>query len=176
MKEWQNQGHTFGVTVNLSNRQFHQPDLIEMMSNVLAETGLDPQALEVDVTENAIMDDLDLSIRTMQKLTELGVKFSIDDFGVGSSSLQWIKKLPIGTVKIDRSFIKDILTEPNDLAVVTAVICMSHNLGMKVNAVGVESQEQLTLVRNNGCDEVQGNLISKPLPAREFEKLVVNMS
>jgi diguanylate cyclase (GGDEF)-like protein/PAS domain S-box-containing protein len=176
MKEWQGKGYDFGVTVNLSNRQFHQSDLIEMTSNVLAETGLDPQALELDVTENTIMDDLDLSSRTMRKLTQLGVKFSVDDFGIGSSSLSWIKKLPIARVKIDRSFIQDILTEPNDLAVVSAVISMSHNLSMKVNAVGVESQEQLALIQNNGGDEAQGYLISKPIPAFEFEKLVANMS
>jgi diguanylate cyclase (GGDEF)-like protein/PAS domain S-box-containing protein len=174
MKEWQGKGHDFTLAVNLSNRQFHQVNLIEMTSGVLAETGLDPQALELDVTENAIMDDLDFSVRIMRQLTDLGIKFSVDDFGIGSSSLQWIKKLPIAKVKIDRSFIKNILTQPNDLAVVSAVICMSHNLRMTVNAVGVELQEQLTLIRNNGCDEVQGDLISKPLPADEFEKMVAN--
>ena len=175
MKHWQERGHAFTVTVNLSNRQFHQPNLLQMTSRVLAETGLDPQYLELDVTENAIMDDLDSSIRNMRRLTGLGVKFSVDDFGIGASSLQCISQLPIGRVKIDRSFIRDILTQSNDLAVVTAVISMSHNLGMKVNAVGVELQEQLTLVRDNGCDEVQGDLISKPLPAEEFERLVANM-
>jgi len=175
MKQWQDKGYNFAVAVNLSDRQFHQLNLVEMTTSVLAETGLDPQALELDVTENAIMDDLDLSIRNMRKLTDLGVRFSVDDFGIGSSSLQWIKKLPIDKVKIDRSFIKDILTEPNDLAVVSAVISMSHNLSMKVNAVGVESQEQLALIRSNGCDLMQGNLVSKPVPAEEFERLVANM-
>jgi diguanylate cyclase (GGDEF)-like protein/PAS domain S-box-containing protein len=174
MKQWRDRGFDFAVTVNLSNRQFHQPNLVEMTAGVLAETGLDPRALELDVTENAIMDDLDSSSRHMRLLTELGVSFTVDDFGIGSSSLQCIRQLPIAKVKIDRSFIKDILTESNDLAVVTAVISMSHNLRMKVNAVGVESQEQLTLISANGCDEVQGDLISKPLPAEEFEKLVVN--
>jgi diguanylate cyclase (GGDEF)-like protein/PAS domain S-box-containing protein len=175
MKKWQQMGHRFSVTVNLSNRQFHQPNLLQMTSALLAETGLDPRALELDVTENAIMDDLDSSIRNMRRLTGLGVKFSVDDFGIGSSSLQCIKELPIDRVKIDRSFIRDILTQSNDLAVVSAVISMSHNLGMKVNAVGVELPEQLTLIRKNGCDEVQGDLISKPLPADEFERLVANL-
>ena len=175
MKSWQRKGYDFAVTVNLSNRQFHQPNLLDMASRALSETGLDPHSLELDITEKAIMDNLDFSIRNMRRLTDMGVSFSVDDFGVGSSSLQWIKQLPICKLKIDRSFIKDIATEPNDLAVVSAVICMSHNLKMKVNAVGVESQEQLTLIRNYGCDEMQGDLISKPLPAQEFEKLVANM-
>jgi EAL domain-containing protein (putative c-di-GMP-specific phosphodiesterase class I) len=175
MKKWQEKGHSFTVTVNLSNRQFHQPNLLQMTSELLAETGLDPRALELDVTENAIMDDLESSIRNMRRLTGLGVKFSVDDFGIGSSSLQCIKQLPIDRVKIDRSFIRDILTQSNDLAVVSAVISMSHNLGMKVNAVGVELPEQLTLIRSNGCDEVQGDLISKPLPADQFELLVANL-
>jgi diguanylate cyclase (GGDEF)-like protein/PAS domain S-box-containing protein len=175
MKSWQSKGHRFAMTVNLSNRQFHQPNLIEMTARALSEAGLDPQWLELDITEKAIMDNLDFSVRNMRKLTDLGVAFSIDDFGIGSSSLQWIKKLPIGKLKIDRSFIKDILTEPNDLAVVSAVISMSHNLKMKVNAVGVESLEQLTLIRNYGCDEVQGDLISRPLPPQEFESMVSNL-
>ena len=175
MKQWQGRGHDFTMTVNLSNRQFHQANLVEMTRDALADTGLNPGYLELDVTENAIMDDLDLSTRNMRLLTEMGVKFSVDDFGIGCSSLQCIRQLPIERVKIDKSFIKDILTQSNDLAVVSAVISMSHNLSMKVNAVGVESQEQLTLIRDNGCDEVQGDLISKPLPAEEFELMVANM-
>ena len=172
MKTWQGKGYRFPVTVNLSNRQFQQPNLYEMTSRTLAETGLEPQALELDVTEKAIMDNVDFSIRNMRRLRELGVNFSVDDFGIGASSLQSIKQLPIGKLKIDKSFIKNILTQPEDLAVVSAVICMSHNLKMKVNAVGVESEEQLALIRDFGCDEVQGNLISQPLPPREFESLM----
>ena len=175
MKKWRDRGYNFTVTVNLSNRQFHQPNLVQMTCDALAESGLDPQNLELDVTENAIMDDMGASIRNMRRLTDLGVRFSVDDFGIGSSSLQCIRQLPIERVKIDKSFIKDILTQSNDLAVVSAVISMSHNLSMKVNAVGVESQAQLTLIRDNGCDEAQGNLISKPLPADQFERLVANM-
>jgi len=175
MKSWQGRGHRFSMTVNLSSRQFHQPNLCEVTRRALEESGLDPRALELDISERAIMDDVDFSLRSMHKLSELGVSLSVDDFGVGSSSLQWIKQMPIGKLKIDKSFIKDILSEPNDLAVVSAVICMSHNLKLKVNAVGVESEEQLALIRNYGCDEMQGNLISAPLPADEFERLVANL-
>ena len=174
MKTWRDRGHRFAVSVNLSKRQLQHPNLVQMIRDLLAETGLDPRALELDVTENALMDDLDCSLRSLRELTGLGVGFSVDDFGIGSSSLQCIKQLPIGRVKIDRSFIRDILTQSDDLAVVSAAISMSHSLGMKVNAVGVELQEQLTLIRNNGCDEVQGHLISRPLPAEEFERLVTN--
>jgi diguanylate cyclase (GGDEF)-like protein/PAS domain S-box-containing protein len=174
MKHWQGKGYAFPVTVNLSNRQFHRPNLCETTVRALEETGLNPQALELDVTEQAIMEDLDFSGRNMRKLNELGVAFSVDDFGIGSSSLQSIRQLPIGKLKIDRSFIKNIVTQPDDKAVVSAVICMSHNLRMKVNAVGVESQAQLELIRHYGCDEVQGDLLGKPVPAREFESLVAN--
>jgi len=175
MRQWQERGHRFTVAVNLSNRQFQRRDFVETTRGLLEETGLDPHWLELDVTEEAIMGDLDTSIKHMRKLTELGVRFTVDDFGIGSSSLQCIRQLPIDRVNIDRSFIRDIVTQSDDLAVVNAVIAMSHNLGMKVNAVGIESREQFELVRSKGCDEVQGDLISKPLPADEFERLVVNL-
>jgi diguanylate cyclase (GGDEF)-like protein/PAS domain S-box-containing protein len=175
MKSWQQKGFAFTVTVNLSNRQFHQPNLPELTAAALEESGLSPQALELDVTERSIMDDADSSIRTMRRLSELGVSLCVDDFGVGSSSLQWIRQLPIAKLKIDRSFMKEMLTDPDGLAVVSAVICMSHNLKFKVNAVGVESEQQLALIRSYGCDEMQGDLISRPLPADELERLVANM-
>lgn len=175
MKRWQGKGYRFPVAVNLSNRQFHQPNLFEMTAAALADAGLHPRSLELDVTEKTIMNDLDFSVRNMRRLTEMGVGFCVDDFGVGASSLQGIKQLPIGKLKIDRSFIKNMATQPDDLAVVSAVICMSHNLKMKVNAVGVESQEQLALIRDYGCDEMQGDLVSKPLAAPEFERLVAHM-
>jgi EAL domain-containing protein (putative c-di-GMP-specific phosphodiesterase class I) len=175
MKDWQGKGYHFSMTVNLSNREFHQPNLYEITSRALAETGLDPRLLELDITENAIMENPNFTIRSMRKLAELGIGFSVDDFGVGASSLHWINQLPIRRVKIDKSFIREIDKEPNDLAVVSAMICMSHNLNMTVNAVGVESQEQLSLVRSHGCDEVQGDLIGRPLPPDEFEKLVANL-
>jgi len=175
MKSWQDKGHRFAVTVNLSNREFHQPNLLALTSRALAQTGLDPQSLELEITEKAAMDQVEFSTRNMHRLTEMGVRFTVDDFGVGQSSLQSIKQLPIGKLKIDRSFIRGIATEPDDLAVVSAVICMSHNLQMTVNAVGVESQEQLTLIRDHGCDEMQGDLISGPLPPLEFERLLAGM-
>uniref|UniRef100_C6E953 Response regulator receiver modulated diguanylate cyclase/phosphodiesterase with PAS/PAC sensor(S) n=1 Tax=Geobacter sp. (strain M21) TaxID=443144 RepID=C6E953_GEOSM len=173
MRLWQSQGFDLSVAVNLSNREFHQPNFIDLAMRALSQSGLDPASLELDVTEKAIMDNPAFSLRNMRRLTDIGVAFSVDDFGVGASSLSRIKELPIAKVKIDRSFIRDILTEPNDLDVVSAVICMSHSLKMRVNAVGVESAEQLALVGSFGCDEVQGDLISRPLPPHEFERLLV---
>ena len=141
------------------------------MSRVLAETGLSPASLEIDLPERAIMENGSFTRGNLHRLTEMGVSLSVDDFGVGSSSLQKIRQLPIAKLKIDRSFIRNILTEPKDLDVVTAVICMSHSLRLKVNAVGVESREQLALMQNHGCDEVQGHLVGRPLPASEFERM-----
>jgi len=175
MKQWEGKGYDFPVAVNLSNREFHQPNLIDLTARVLSETGLAPGSLELDITEKAIMENPEFSVRNMRRLTEIGVAFSVDDFGIGSSSLQRIKQLPIGRLKIDRSFIKGILTDQNDLDVVSAVICMSHSLKMTVNAVGVESIEQLDLIRSCDCDEAQGDLISRPLPAAEFERLVADL-
>ena len=172
MKSWQDLGYRFNITVNLSNREFRQPGLLQLTSRALSETGLDPQSLELEVTEKALMDNVEFSLRNMSRITEMGVNFTVDDFGVGSSSLQTIKQLPIGRLKIDRSFIRDIAVQPNDLAVVSAVICMSHHLRMRVNAVGVESQDQLDLIRQHGCDEMQGELVSGPLPPVEFERLL----
>jgi EAL domain-containing protein (putative c-di-GMP-specific phosphodiesterase class I) len=173
MRLLQSQGFDLSVAVNLSNREFHQPNFIDLAMRALSQSGLDPASLELDVTEKAIMGNPAFSMRNMRRLTDIGVAFSVDDFGVGASSLSRIKELPIAKVKIDRSFIRDILTEPNDLDVVSAVICMSHSLKMRVNAVGVESAEQLALVGSFGCDEVQGDLISRPLPPQEFERLLV---
>ncbi|BCG47201.1 Two-component transcriptional response regulator, LuxR family [Citrifermentans bremense] len=174
MRLWQRQGFDLSVAVNLSHREFNQPNFIDLALRALSQSGLDPASLELDVPEKAIMDNPAFSLRNMRRLTDIGVAFSVDDFGVGASSLSRIKELPIAKVKIDRSFIRDILTEPNDLDVVSAVICMSHSLKMRVNAVGVESHEQLELVESFGCDEVQGDLISAPLPPHEFERLLID--
>lgn len=175
MKKWQERGLNFILTVNLSKKQFYQPNLLEMMRRVLSETGLDASSLGMEVSEGTIMEDIDVSLLHMKGLAEMGITVALDDFGSGSSSLQWIKQLPIRRLRIDKSFIRGILDDPFDLAVVNAVISMSHNLKMLVTAEGVESEEQLVVVRTNGCDEVQGYLISEPLPSWEFEKLAAYM-
>jgi len=171
---WNDRGYPLSVSVNLSNRQFHQPNLIEKTASILAETGLMPSQLEFDITEKSIMADVDFSLRSMQALTEMGVTLAIDNFGCGSSSLHLIKKMQTNKVKIDKSFVMNMLCEPDDLAVVNAVVAMSHNLKMKVVASGVETEDQLSAIRQSGCDQLQGYVISKPLQSREFEQMVVN--
>ncbi|QWV95403.1 EAL domain-containing protein [Geomonas oryzisoli] len=171
VKRWQQKGFDLSLAVNLSNREFHQPHFIEQTLTALSETGIGAGSLQIDIPERAIMDNGTSSRQNMLRLTEAGVAFSVDDFGVGTSSLQRIRQLPIAKLKIDRSFIR-ALDNPDNLDVVTAMICMSHSLKLRVNAVGVERPEQLTLMQNYGCDEVQGNLIGRPLPAAEFEQML----
>ncbi len=171
---WNEKGYPLSISVNLSNRQFHQSNLAERTALILAETGLKPQQLEFDVTEQTIMADIDFSLRSMRALTDMGVTLAIDNFGCGSSSLQWIKKMPMHRIKIDKSFIKNMLSEPDDLAVVNAVIAMSHNLRMEVVANGVETKEQLAVIQQSGCDQFQGYVISAPLPPLEFERMAAN--
>lgn len=172
-RTWNEKGYPLSVSVNLSNRQFHQSNFIEKTVRILAETGLKPHQLEFDITEKTIMADIDFSLRSMQALNEMGVTIAIDNFGCGSSSIHWMKKLPTHKVKIDKSFVMNILSEPDDLAVVNAVIAMSHNLEMKVVANGVETEEQWSVIQQSGCDQLQGYVISEPLLPAEFERLVV---
>ncbi len=172
MKEWQRKGHNFCVTVNLSNRQFHLPNLIELTEKALQDSGLSPDALELEITENTVMQDVELSAIHLQELRDMGISLAIDDFGTGSSSLQWIRRLPIQRVKVDRGFVRDIPSDPGDMAVVKAVIAMSHAMAMKVVAEGVETEEQMSILQSSGCDGAQGNIISEPLPAEDFERLL----
>ena len=173
-RAWNRKGYPLSVSVNLSNRQFHQTNFIEKTTRILTETGLNPHQLEFDITETTLMDDIEFSLRSMQSLTEMGVTLAIDNFGCGSSSLQWIKRMSAHKVKIDKSFVKNMLLDPDDLAVVNAVIAMSHNLRMKAAANGVETEEQLSVIKKSGCDQLQGYVISEPLKPAEFERLVVN--
>jgi len=173
-RTWNEKGFPLSVSVNLSNRQFHQSNLVEKTALILAETGLMPHQLEFDITEKTIMADVGFSHRSMQALTAMGVTINIDNFGCESSSIKWINKMPIQKVKIDKSFVMTILTEPDDLAVVNAVIALSHNLKMKVIANGVETEEHMSVIRQSGCDQLQGYVISEPLMPAEFERLVAN--
>ncbi|MBC7962623.1 MAG: EAL domain-containing protein [Steroidobacteraceae bacterium] len=174
IRAWNKMGYPLNVSVNLSNRQFHQSDLVEKTALILAETGLNPHQLEFDITEESIMADIDYSLLSLQALADMGVTLAIDNFGTGSSSLNWIKKMQTQKVKIDKSFVQNMLSEPDDLAIVNAVIAMSHNLKMTVVANGVETKDQLSVIRQSGCDQLQGYVISKPLIPAEFERLVAN--
>ncbi len=172
-KAWQEAGYPpLCVTVNLSARQFQQSNLAEMVAQVLHETNLDAEWLELEITESTAMQDIGHTIPNLSRLTEMGIRFAIDDFGTGCTSLSYLKSLPIRKLKIDRSFISGLTTDPDDQAIVTAVIALAHNLRLKVVAEGVETEDQLLFLRSSRCDEVQVYLLSEPVPVEEFEKLM----
>jgi EAL domain-containing protein (putative c-di-GMP-specific phosphodiesterase class I) len=155
------------IAVNISVRQFLQPDLAGVIGQVLARSGLPARCLELEITESTAMEDLEASAQILRALQDMGVRIAIDDFGTGHSSLSYLKNFPIQTLKIDRSFVKDIPGDPNDAAIVSAAIAMAHSLGLTVIAEGVETEEQIEFLRDRACDAFQGYLISQPLPAHE---------
>ncbi len=173
MKTWSDAGlDSFCLTVNLSARQFQNPDLIQTISRILEETATDPRRLVLEVTEGTAMSNIERTRSTMQRLSEMGIRISIDDFGTGCSSLNYLKRLPVERLKIDNSFIQDIATDADDRAIVQAISAMAHSMKMKVTAEGVETEEQLALVRKAGCEEMQGNLFSEPVSAEELGRLI----
>jgi diguanylate cyclase (GGDEF)-like protein len=164
--EWQRQGHTgLALAVNLSARQFLQPDLVAHVKSALLETQLDASLLELEITESSAMQNAESTVETLRELKALGVRVAIDDFGIGHSSLGYLKRLPIDSLKIDQSFVRDITTDPDDAAIATAVIALAHTLKLTVVAEGVETTEQLAFLRDRRCDRMQGHLLSPPLPA-----------
>ncbi len=162
------------VAVNLSARQFAQRNLLRDVAAVMARTGLPPECLEFEITESLVMQNPEHAAVMLQKLKAMGITLSIDDFGTGYSSLGYLKRFPIDCVKIDRSFIKDIPTDADDMAITRGVIALGHSLRLKVVAEGVETAEQQEFLRAHGCDEMQGYLFSKPLAAEEVTALLVN--
>ena len=160
------------VAVNLSARQFAEPDLIETVARALEESGLPPDSLEIELTESMMMADVEAAIETMRCLKRMGVKLSIDDFGTGYSSLSYLKRLPVDVLKIDRSFVQDIVSSPDSAAMVDAIVSLAHGLRMNVIAEGVETLEQLDYLRNCGCDEVQGYVYCEPQKVADVEKLL----
>ncbi|WP_339479912.1 MULTISPECIES: putative bifunctional diguanylate cyclase/phosphodiesterase [unclassified Pseudomonas] len=164
--EWQRQGLApIRVSVNLSVHQLRQGKLVSLVRQVLEETGLAPQYLELELTESQLLDSVEHIIATFQQLRDLGVKLAIDDFGTGYSSLSYLKRIPVDYVKIDQAFIRGLGEGSVDVAITRAIIAMAHGLSLKVVAEGVERQEQLEFLRNERCDEVQGYLISRPVEA-----------
>ncbi|MDP1681695.1 MAG: EAL domain-containing protein, partial [Burkholderiales bacterium] len=162
------------MAVNLSALQFQQPDLVGMVAGILTESAIDPacQDLELELTESLIMRDVEKTIVTLKHLHEMGLKLSIDDFGTGYSSLSYLKRFPISTLKIDQSFVRDLECNPDDAAIVAAVISLGHSLKMSVIAEGVETEAQLNYLRHAGCDEMQGYLFSRPVSAQEIESMI----
>jgi EAL domain-containing protein (putative c-di-GMP-specific phosphodiesterase class I) len=173
VKAWQEQGHPhLTLAINLSARQFQQADLVEQVTKCLEQSGLAPRCLDLEITESNAMQNAEATTQTMRALKTLGVRLSIDDFGIGYSSLSHLKRLPFDTLKIDQSFIRDITTDPDDAAIVTAVIAMACTLKLAVVAEGVETEEQLAFLAARHCDRIQGFLFSRPLTAHECEKLL----
>ena len=169
LQEWRQQGHPpIRLSVNLSSRQFMQADLVDMVKGILEETGVDPEYLELELTESMLMTDALQSIEKLHSFRKLGLTLSIDDFGTGYSSLSYLKKFPIQTLKIDRSFIHDIGVDGDNDAIVKATIAMAKSLNLKVIAEGVENRSQVNALGTYQCQEVQGFLYSKPLPSDDF--------
>jgi diguanylate cyclase (GGDEF)-like protein/PAS domain S-box-containing protein len=170
-KAWQEQGYPhLRMAVNVSARQFREPRFIKLVAEILQETGLDPQWLELEITESIAMENGDASVEMLSLFKDLGVRISIDDFGTGFSSLNYLRRMPIDTLKIDQSFIQDISTGENGEEVVTAIIQLAKNLRLKVIAEGVETNSQRSFLKNKRCDEMQGFLFSKAVTPEEVEK------
>jgi diguanylate cyclase (GGDEF)-like protein len=165
-------GMELTVAVNLSARQFLQPDLTSQVRKALQETGLAPELLELEITESNAMQNAENTIRTLRELKAEGVRISMDDFGTGYSSLNYLKRFPIDTLKLDQSFVRDIATDATDAAIASAVIAMAHSLDLRVIAEGVETAEQLAFLRERGCDTIQGFYFSAPFAAEELEPFV----
>ena len=172
-----NQWHQLGfeglrVAVNLSVKQFHLDGLDEMVFDVLDESGLPPETLELEITESILIEDSEAILQVLNRISEKGVKVALDDFGTGYSSLSYLKKFNLDTNKIDRVFIRNVTHAAEDAALTHSIISMGHDLKMKVVAEGVETEEQLQFLRENGCDEYQGYLFSPPVPADQIEQLL----
>lgn len=175
-KKWHNYGYPIKISVNISSIQFQQNNCSQMIQEYLAESMLDPQFLELEITERVALANPDAIIRKLNKLRSLGVQIAIDDFGTGYSSLSYLKKYPVQSVKIDRTFIQDITSNTCDKNMLEAMLIMAKNLDYSTVAEGVETSEQLSLLAEMGCDVAQGFLLSKPLPADQFfDFLRINM-
>lgn len=172
-KAWQNEGmQPLRVSVNLSARHFHKKGLIDMIIRVLEETGLDPRHLMLEITESTIIENVEETIDTLNEFRAMGIGISVDDFGTGFSSLNYLNRFSIDELKIDKTFIQDISAKSDSRKVITAIIALAHNLNLKVVAEGVETEEQLRFLRENDCDQVQGYYFSRPLSTEEFSRQV----
>ncbi len=174
IKEWSSQPSRqhLQLAVNVSARQFYQPDFTRQVICLLQETGIDPEKLKLELTESLVLIDIEDTISKMRALRNVGIRFSMDDFGTGHSSLSSLKKLPLDQLKIDRSFVRDITTDPDDAIIVQTIIAMAKNLGMEVIAEGVETIEQRNFLAQHGCLIYQGFLFGRPAPVETFELLV----
>jgi EAL domain-containing protein (putative c-di-GMP-specific phosphodiesterase class I) len=172
-RSWVAAGLNLGtIAVNVSAMQFREDSFVERLFEILAETRLDPELLELELTETVLMTRADSTAAVLQTLRERGVQIAIDDFGTGYSNLSYLQKFPVDCLKIDQSFIRQISTVGQEVALVTAIINMAHTLNLRVVAEGVETKEETAFLKANGCDEAQGFYFSRPLNAKAFAQLL----
>jgi EAL domain-containing protein (putative c-di-GMP-specific phosphodiesterase class I) len=173
LAEWRDQGmETLRLAVNLSARQCHGRELLPRLDQLIARAGVDPSLLELEITESTAMRDPEAMRGLLRQLRERGIRVAIDDFGTGYSSLSYLKLFAIDRIKIDRGFVTDIETDANDAAIVTATVGLAHSLGLTVVAEGVETDYQSSFLRSRGCDEAQGYLFARPMPAEQFRSFM----
>jgi EAL domain-containing protein (putative c-di-GMP-specific phosphodiesterase class I) len=178
LKSWQQNPKTRELTlsVNVSAKQFNQADFVEKVSTIITQHGIDPAFLRLEITESMLLDDIEVMISKMIALRKIGIGLELDDFGTGYSSLQYLKKLPLNQLKIDQSFVRDIAHDESDKVIVRTIINTAHNLNLNVIAEGVETEEQLTFLKSEGCNHYQGYYFGKPVPISEFESALENFS
>jgi diguanylate cyclase len=175
LRAWQSKGYApLRVAVNLASSQFAQSDLNQRIISIVNEAGLNPYQLELELTENSLVQNVAEAVATMNQFKAEGIRISIDDFGTGYSSLDYLKQFPFDTLKIDQRFVRNIETRTDNAIITRAIIQMAHNLGLKVIAEGVETNAELEILYQYDCDEIQGYLFSRPIPAAQFEALLKN--
>jgi len=167
---WYSQGLEIKISMNLSTKDLHDPELPDRIADAEAKSGIKPEWVILEITEGAVMNDPERALEIIERLHDMGYRFSIDDYGTGYSSLAYLKKIPLAELKIDKSFVKDILISDNDAVIVKATINLAHNLGLQVTAEGVESQEILDRLKEYGCDLAQGYYLSNPLSVADFDQ------
>ncbi|MDP2804499.1 MAG: bifunctional diguanylate cyclase/phosphodiesterase, partial [Gallionellaceae bacterium] len=174
LRSWQGDALTKNLVlaVNVSAKQFKQVDFAKNVQEVIARFGIEPSKLKIELTESMLVENVDVVVNTMNALKAMGVLFSLDDFGTGYSSLQYLKQLPLDQLKIDQSFVRDIVLDSNDKAIVRTIIAMAVSLNLDIIAEGVETEEQRQILQDKGCKNFQGYLFSKPVPIDQFESLL----
>jgi EAL domain-containing protein (putative c-di-GMP-specific phosphodiesterase class I) len=173
LRRWHDSGLTkMKAAINISAPQLQQPSFTRVVADVLERHALPPSALQIEITESMAVQNMDAIMRVLQELKDLGVGIAIDDFGTGQSSLVYLKRFPIDTVKIDQTFVRDVTTDDSAAAIVSYVISLAHTLRFDVVAEGVETEEQYQFLRLNACDRLQGFLFSPAVPAHEVEALI----
>lgn len=177
LKEWSDQGyHDINMAVNLSARQFKDQDFVKMVYDIIEETGVNPKRLELEITETVALEDLEYTIHTIKELKNIGIRFSLDDFGTGYSSMSYLRRLPISSLKIDKSFLDTVTEEDGDQKIIQAIICLANNLNLHVIAEGVERSEQEQFLQESSCNMAQGFLYSKPVPKEMAAEFLSNIS